>query len=329
MSSARQASPRLRRRAASHLGPMRARGLPRWIRGAMALLLCALTLIFLLRFSPLGPWLSGRVVAPAAGPFPAGCRWREVHPKRSPPTFWEVRSYEYWHPSASGLLPGRWSRAQPPECRPLAQTSRLPAHWPAGGPRTEVTCDQASCHYRNLWYRGGHWYLLVDGEEPQKPWKMTHNHALQALHVKSARSFAGNTRHVRVPGNSIFLDFVYFLHPTAIGHWPELLFPLFSVLQTSHADFQPDRVVVASLKKDHLFEWARTMLHLALGGKRGASLPPLVWQTETKSVWTQIRESGMRRGAGGDPEEALLTRPFPPRLSVPPGGRRSLRVGGV
>lgn len=52
-----------------------------------------------------------RVVAPARGPFPAGCKWRAVSYKGKPAEIWDVREYEYWDEAK-----GRWSAKQPSAC---------------------------------------------------------------------------------------------------------------------------------------------------------------------------------------------------------------------
>lgn len=84
---------------------------------------------------------------------------------------------------------------------------------------------------------------------------------------------------------------------TAIGHWPEVLFPAFSMLR-AEAGRSPARVLLLSLKRAHLMPWARTILALALGRRRHQDLPPMLWQRETDSVWHQICECSTG-GMGG------------------------------
>jgi hypothetical protein len=38
--------------------------------------------------------------------------------------------------------------------------------WRGSSPRTEVACTETHCIYERLWYNNGHFYLLVDGDEP-------------------------------------------------------------------------------------------------------------------------------------------------------------------
>lgn len=88
-------------------------------------------------------------------------------------------------------------------------------------------------------------------------------------------------------------------HPSsqmAIGHWPEVLFPAFSSLQLQPG-FRPARVLLMSLKRTHLMAWARTFMGVALSGTQPTEdLAPIVFQSESDSVWHQIRASG--RGCG-------------------------------
>ncbi|RMZ56114.1 hypothetical protein APUTEX25_004538, partial [Auxenochlorella protothecoides] len=123
------------------------------------------------------------------------------------------------------------------------------------------------------------------------PWKMSKNHHLQTLHVLDALAFVQSVQARVLPGNTLFMDFPYFLHPMAIGHWPEVLFPAFSSLQLQPG-FRPARVLLMSLKRTHLMAWARTFMGVALSGTQPTDdLAPIVFQSESDSVWHQILSS--------------------------------------
>lgn len=78
---------------------------------------------------------------------------------------------------------------------------------------------------------------------------------------------------------------------TAIGHWSEMMFPLFSILRQEPAFKRPPKqFMLLHLKRVHLMEWARAVMSVALGVKVHETLPPMLMQQETDSVWTQIRK---------------------------------------
>lgn len=51
----------------------------------------------------------------------------------------------------------------------------------------------------------------------QEPWKISKNQHLYSIHVLDAASFAGNVDARLFPGDSVMLDFPYFLHPVRPG----------------------------------------------------------------------------------------------------------------
>lgn len=84
---------------------------------------------------------------------------------------------------------------------------------------------------------------------------------------------------------------------TAIGHWSEMLNPLFSILRLEPSFARPaTQFVLLHLKKTHLMEWVRALLAVALGVAPGQDLPPIMLHQEVDSVWKQICEPG---GVGG------------------------------
>lgn len=51
-----------------------------------------------------------------------------------------------------------------------------------------------------------------------------------------------------IPGDTIIFDFVYFIHPTAIGHWWEMLGPLFSTLKKTPFNRPCDQFILLHLQ---------------------------------------------------------------------------------
>ena len=78
---------------------------------------------------------------------------------------------------------------------------------------------------------------------------------------------------------------------TAIGHWSEMMFPLFSILRLEpHFAKPPQQFILLHLKRHHLMDWVRAVISVTLGVRPKHDLPPMIMQQETNSVWTQIRE---------------------------------------
>jgi hypothetical protein len=180
--------------------------------------------------------------------------------------------------------------------------------------RTQVRPFSTHTEYDRLWYSDGRWYALVDdgaGSGGGKgaaaagsaaappalpPFRASRNVEVSALRVRSAAEFARSVRWRAVPGDTLVLDYVYFVHPTAIGHWWEMLAPFYSLLRrlrerraevaaavaragapaaAAERDARsrwrrPDQVVLLHLRRSHLMEWVRAVLAVALtGGEDG------------------------------------------------------------
>ncbi|EFN54929.1 expressed protein [Chlorella variabilis] len=226
------------------------------------------------------------VVADARGFFPKGCKWREVYRKGQEPGFWDVRTYQYWDSVRSN-----WTDRQPSACTPRG-LSNPGAHgwrWRNGSPRSAAHCNDKYCTYDNLWFNNGRFYLLVDGEAGVEPWKLTRNQELNIMHVANASHFLASTSHHVVRGDTLVFDFVFFMHPTAIGHWSEMLFPLFSILRQERSFSRPPtQFLQLHLKRCHVMEWVRATLATALGVGPDQNLPPIMWQQEVGQIVDQM-----------------------------------------
>ncbi|CAL5223424.1 g5938 [Coccomyxa viridis] len=217
--------------------------------------------------------------------YPVGCKWRDVQPEGRQHGFWDIVKYEYWSQAAQ-----QWVAKMPEACMVRGEDSTRKWSTKYRGPaRTEVNCSDTHCIYDNLWYTNGRFYLLVDGPDPVKGWDMTRNQKLHVLHMDSAQAFAEGQALQYVQGDTLLFDFVYFLHPTAIGHWGETMFPLFSILKREASfAWPPAQFVLLHLKRVHLMEWVRAVVATTLGVAPRGDLPPILMQQEVPSIWDQI-----------------------------------------
>lgn len=73
-----------------------------------------------------------------------------------------------------------------------------------------------------------------------------------------------------------------------------MLGPLYSALKTI-ADFKRpcDQFVLLHLQRQHLLEWVRAMIAVALGVGIEDALPPVLVQEETDNAWNQISWVGL------------------------------------
>ncbi len=111
-----------------------------------------------------------------------------------------------------------------------------------------------------------------------------------------------------IPGDTILFDFIFFTHPTAIGHWWEMLAPVFSTLKRAPWFKRPcDQFILLHLHRHHLLEWVRAMVAVALGVGLDEDLPPMYVQEARERAHDQISEYSWGAGQGrrtGDLEPA-------------------------
>lgn len=222
--------------------------------------------------------------ASVSGVFPQGCIWREVSGMGSS----EV-TYQYWDNGTN-----HWTEDQPQVCVPQALEGppKLPPD--TASPRSEVDPRRHYLLCKNIWYNNGKWYVLVDGPEYVKSIKISRNHQLVALHVKNASMFAASVPWRCIAGQTLLFDYIYFQHPTAIGHWWELVGPLFSVLKGLTFCRPCAQLVLLHLQRGHLMEWVRSMLAVALGVNPGGHLPTIWLQKDTRGNSTSVPGAGGR-----------------------------------
>ncbi len=172
---------------------------------------------------------------------PAACRLQSIGMDE-----WAAAIAQMKQGNASGLTRGHqfstWAiqEAQPPDGSGTATVAPAginspPVQAPMPGLRsadigTQVRCAPAYCVFRNLFYRGGRFYFVQDPASPTQlgfPWQLGRNRQGTTLSVADAAEFAASVQARVVPGETVLLDWVFFMHPTALGHWLEALMPLF------------------------------------------------------------------------------------------------------
>lgn len=256
---------------------------------------------------PLSIEQDGKVFKPALGIFPRGCKWRDVVPadiaaaapynssqtsanNSSNSTSNSSRvQYEFWDFNTQ-----QWTSQQPAICRLQGYPAPgPPAPWTfyKSNPRTEVVPLTHHVTYHNLWYNNGRWYALVDSNRQVPSWKFSKNQEITTLHISDAKKWISTVKWRVVPGDTLLFDFIFFVHPTAIGHWWEMMGPLYSVLKQGIDFKRPcDQMVLLHLKRTHLMEWVRAVVAVALGVGTNQDLPPILLQHETDNAWQQLSE---------------------------------------
>lgn len=239
---------------------------------------------------------------PSFGLFPKGCRWRSVTTAGE-----SEMGYQFWDFERHA-----WQDERPPACVPTTYPPPGPEGWAFNNntPRTEVVCQTSHCVYTNMYYNNGRWYALVDGDLYIPSWRFSRNQEVVPLHVHNATDFVNAVNWRLVPGDTILFDFIFFIHPTAIGHWWEMLGPLYSALKTIDFKRPCDQFVLLHLQRQHLLEWVRAMIAVALGVGIEDALPPVLVQEETDNAWNQITQmlQGFERDTWYVFERVLITR---------------------
>ncbi|KAI8470588.1 MAG: hypothetical protein J3K34DRAFT_385246 [Monoraphidium minutum] len=223
----------------------------------------------------------GRAYGPSHGLYPRGCRWRDVgHTNGS-----DEVTYQYWDHAAHV-----WTDRRPAACTLQGAAKPGPPGWRFlnGSPRTEVEVFKTHVVYKNLWYNAGRWYALVDGPKHVASWRFSRNQEISALHVKDAAAFAASVDWRLQAGDTLLFDYIFFTHPTAIGHWWEMVAPLFSVLKRIDFKRPADSFVLLHLQRRHLPEWVRAMLAVALGVGPARPLPPIYLQEPADISFAQM-----------------------------------------
>ncbi|GFR45470.1 hypothetical protein Agub_g6869, partial [Astrephomene gubernaculifera] len=119
------------------------------------------------------------------------------------------------------------------------------------------------------------------------------NTVLIRLPVTDMPSLTRNLRTGFLPGTTLLLDFPFPAFPDNLGHWAEILFPVFSVLSeggwrsdtAGSRQAAIDRILLPNLRKE-MGDWFREVLALALapGLRRGgASVPPIIDHTDLEA----------------------------------------------
>jgi len=103
-----------------------------------------------------------------------------------------------------------------------------------------------------------------------------------------------------VPGVTLFIDFPFPAFPDNLGHWAELLLPLYSALSSSQllqllkgGHKHIDRLLLLNVRQQLLYSWPREVLGLALA----PALP--AWPETQELTEGNSSSSGGSNGGGG------------------------------
>ena len=168
------------------------------------------------------------------GYFPKGCVWR-LAPGSENLCFWDLRAYEYLD-----IVTGKWQQEQPAACR---LDSELTSHWERGAKygsdgdslkslTTKVRCEKLYCVYWNAWYNNGSWYMLTDlqdhdtvrvaaasgGNQPSNGIVVSKDIEMFHISVKNASLFKDQVESRWIAGQTVLIDFLFFLHPVRCRH---------------------------------------------------------------------------------------------------------------
>jgi len=242
--------------------------------------------------------------------------------------------------------------------RTKAATAAETAPFPFPLSSTSQSCDALACTYRGgLWLSGrGRWHSVIEGgagsgSGAAVAGKISRNLRLAPLRVSGpAGAFASAVAAERssslrlAAGRTLVVDFGFYRHPSAIGHWAEVAGQLashvFSETRGSENENENeneidvddengdenggkrerkplrhrfDRVVLLHVSRAHFGEWARAALAAALGVEPGGSLPPVFFQEGVEAL------SDLRPPPPPPPAaEASSPSPPPPAPSRPP-----------
>jgi len=222
--------------------------------------------------------------------------------------------------------------------------SSSPASFPLSSPfplsSTSQSCDALACSYRGgLWLSGrGRWHSIIEGTSrggigglsSPAAGKVSRNLRLSPLRVSgSAAAFASavagdasssssSSSALRfASGRTLVIDFGFYRHPSAIGHWAEVAGQVASQVFAEEEEEEVegaaaaaterrskrddggdenddesdddetrrgrtvrafDRVLLLHFSRHHFGEWACAALAAALGVEPGGSLPPVFFQ---------------------------------------------------
>ena len=176
---------------------------------------------------------------------------------------------------------------------------------------TQVRCAQAYCVFKNLFYRGGRFYFLQHPGSPTKlafPWQLGRSRQGATLSVADAAEFAATVRARVVPGETVLLDWVFFMHPTALGHWLETLMPLFRRVWVLHG--QGCGVRVGHIGMRHIANSSQLPPTLPHSSRSYLRHEPLVRRTPDRLLMLFQQRANINdwvsRGAGRQMHVAVL-----------------------
>ncbi|GAX84336.1 hypothetical protein CEUSTIGMA_g11758.t1 [Chlamydomonas eustigma] len=88
--------------------------------------------------------------------------------------------------------------------------------------------------YHNLWFHNMKWYAFLPADEADDPSiedGLSPNAVVIRMPITDLRNYTRQLRMSYVSGNSALLDLTFQAYPSHLGHWLELMVPLYSVLR--------------------------------------------------------------------------------------------------
>lgn len=155
---------------------------------------------------------------------------------------------------------------------------------------------------RNLWSHASRFYAVIDNKDYVlyssnfTDFTFSQNLGLTKLPVKNISAFYKNIRASWVNGTTLWLDYSFPAFPENIGHWMELLLPVFSELSTgkwknqlkAHEDPYISNIIFPNMRRGQLsgVSWVVDLTKLALAPalKPGTDLPVILFYDELETM---------------------------------------------
>ncbi|DBA71209.1 TPA: hypothetical protein ACH3X2_011604 [Trebouxia sp. C0005] len=158
--------------------------------------------------------------------------------------------------------------------------------------------------YQNFWFHAQRFYALnclatKDANATPIKADITLNMMLIEMPVAKAEQFYQHVQTGWWGGNTLLIDFPFPAFPESMGHWAEVLLPVYSALVTGawkqHVQGPSrhiDRLLLSNVRRDQLqtFEWLQAMLRISMapGLPTGIELPQILCYDELETMDTMM-----------------------------------------
>lgn len=196
-------------------------------------------------------------------------------------------------------------------CQHTRASSAPKAWWYGEFPATEVKYGSSMVDghgeyriYQNFWFHAQRFYALnclatKDANATPIKADITLNMMLIEMPVAKAEEFHQHVQTGWWGGNTLLIDFPFPAFPESMGHWAEVLLPVYSALVTGawkqHVQGPSthiDRLLLSNVRRDQLqtFEWLQAMLRISMapGLPTGIELPQILCYDELETMDTMM-----------------------------------------